>query len=157
METLIAPLINLLILVGMLVFFLRKPLRTFVEARHHTIRESLDSVHKELRSAQEKHAEFSAKLRAVDAEVSGLKAQIAQDAQAMKSRIVAEAQKLSSNVIEDAKHASAVLYTEFKSSLYSELGARVLDRAEAILKDRLTGDDRARMRKELSTQVETMQ
>jgi hypothetical protein len=80
-----------------------------------------------------------------------------QDANAMKSRIVAEAQKLSGNVIEDAKHASAVLYTEFKSSLYSELGARVLDRAEIILKERLTGDDRARIRKEFSTQVETAQ
>jgi F0F1-type ATP synthase membrane subunit b/b' len=157
MATLIAPFINLLILVGVLVFYCRKPLQVFAETRHHTIREDLETVRNQLRNAQEKHAEFSAKLRAVDAEVSGLRAQMIQDANAMKSRIVAEAQKLSGNVIEDAKHASAVLYTEFKSSLYSELGARVLDRAEIILKERLTGDDRARIRKEFSTQVETAQ
>lgn len=157
METLIAPLINLLILVGALVYYLRKPLKTFAETRHHAIREDLESVRNLLRGAQEKHEEFSAKLRAVDAEVSGIKTQMIQDAQAMKSRIVAEAQRLSGNVIEDAKHASAVLYTEFKSSLYSELGHRVLDRAEAILKERLTGDDRARIRKEFSSQVETAQ
>lgn len=157
MQTLIAPFINLLILVGLLVFYLRKPLRVFAETRHNTIREDLESVRNQLRSAQEKHAEFSAKLRAVDAEVSGIKSQMIQDAQAMKSRIVAEAQKLSGNVIQDAKHASTVLYTEFKSSLYSELGARVLDRAEAILKERLTGDDRARIRNEFSSQVETAQ
>jgi F0F1-type ATP synthase membrane subunit b/b' len=154
MATLIAPFINLLILVGVLVFYCRKPLQVFAETRHHTIREDLETVRNQLRNAQEKHAEFSAKLRAV---VSGLRAQMIQDANAMKSRIVAEAQKLSGNVIEDAKHASAVLYTEFKSSLYSELGARVLDRAEIILKERLTGDDRARIRKEFSTQVETAQ
>jgi F0F1-type ATP synthase membrane subunit b/b' len=157
MQTLIAPFINLLILIGVLAFYLRKPLQTFAETRHHTIREDLESVRNQLRGAQEKNAEFSAKLRAVDAEVSGIKTQMIQDAQAMKSRIVTEAQKLSSNVIDDARHASAVLYTEFKSSLYSELGARVLDRAEAILKERLTGDDRARMRKEFSSQVETAQ
>jgi F-type H+-transporting ATPase subunit b len=157
MQTLIAPLINLLILVGLLSYYLRKPLKTFAETRHHAIRTDLDSVRNQLRGAQEKHAEFSAKLRAVDAEVSGLKAQMVQDAQAMKSRIVNEAQKLSGSVIEDAKHASAVLYTEFKSSLYSELGARVLDRAETILKERLTGDDRARIRKEFSSQMETVQ
>jgi F0F1-type ATP synthase membrane subunit b/b' len=157
MQTLIAPFINLLILVGVLVFYLREPLKVFAETRHHTIREDLESVRNQLRAAQEKHAEFSAKLRAVDAEVNGIKSQMVQDAQAMKSRIVAEAQKLSGNVIEDARHASAVLYTEFKSSLYSELGSRVLDRAEAILKERLTGDDRARIRKEFSSQVETAQ
>lgn len=157
MEHLVAPLVNLLILIGLLVYYLREPLREFVDKRHHMIREELITVRNLLRSAQEKNEEFSSKLRAVDAETSGIKAQMLQDAQTMKSKIVAEAQKLSSGVIQDAKQASDILYTEFKDEIFVELGGRVIDRAEVLLRDRLTGDDRARIRKEFSTQVETLQ
>jgi F0F1-type ATP synthase membrane subunit b/b' len=157
METLIAPLVNLVILIAVMAYYLKQPLKTFAKDRHHSIRTDLETVRNQLRDAKAKHAEFSSKLRAMDAEIAGLKTQASQDAQALKTKVQAEAQKLSSNIIEDAKHASQVLYAEFKVQLYSELGGHVLDRAEKILRERLTGDDRARIRKEFSTQVETMQ
>jgi F0F1-type ATP synthase membrane subunit b/b' len=157
MEHLIAPLVNLTILIGLLVYYLREPLRVFVDKRHHMIRDELGAVRNLLRGAQEKNEEFSSKLRAVDAEIAGIKAQMLQDAQNMKSKIVAEAQKLSGNVIQDAKQSSDILYAEFKDEVLAELGGRVIGRAEVLLRDRLTGDDRARIRKEFSTQVETLQ
>lgn len=157
METLIAPVINLAILIGVLTYYLKQPLKSFAKDRHHSIRAELEAVRNQLRDAKAKHAEFSSKLRAMDAEISGLKTQAIQDAQALKAKVQAEAQKLSGNIVEDAKHAAKVLYSEFKVQLYSELGTHVLDRAEKILRERLTGDDRARIRQEFSTQVETMQ
>jgi F0F1-type ATP synthase membrane subunit b/b' len=157
METLIAPVVNLVILLAVMAYYLKQPLKTFAKDRHHSIRTDLEVVRNQLRDAKAKHAEFSSKLRAMDAEIAGLKTQASQDAQALKTKVQAEAQKLSSNIIEDAKHASQVLYAEFKVQLYSELGGHVLDRAEKVLRERLTGDDRARIRKEFSTQVETLQ
>jgi F0F1-type ATP synthase membrane subunit b/b' len=153
METLVAPTINLLCLLGFLAYYLRKPAKDFAKNRSVSIRGELEKVREELRIAQEKHREFSSKLKAMDAEVAALKNQAIQDAQAMKGRISAEAQKMAANIVSDARSASVVLYTEFKDQLYSELGLRVLDRAEKILSERLTGDDRARIRKEFATQV----
>jgi F0F1-type ATP synthase membrane subunit b/b' len=153
METLVAPTINLLCLLALLGYYLRKPMIEFAKTRSVTVRGELEKVREELRAAQSRHAEFTSKLKAMDAEVAALKAQAIQDAQAMKSRISAESQKMAANIVSDARSASVVLYTEFKDQLYSELGVRVLERAEKILSERLTGDDRARIRKEFASQV----
>ena len=46
---------------------------------------------------------------------------------------------------------------ELKGELYSDLCLKVLGQAEALLRDRLTGDDRVRIRQEFSRQMETIQ
>ena len=55
----------------------------------------------------------------------------------------------------DAKAASETLFTDLKNQLRAELSTQVLARAETILTERLTGDDKARIRREFSKQVES--
>jgi F-type H+-transporting ATPase subunit b len=153
METLVAPFINLVILLGLMAYYLRQPLKDFARSRSVSIRDELQSVSEQLARATQKHAEFTAKLKAMDAEVAGLKNQAIQEGQAMKTRISAEAQKQAANIISDARNAAVVLYSEFKSQMYTELGNRVLDRAEKILRERLTDADRARINQEFTSQV----
>jgi F-type H+-transporting ATPase subunit b len=154
METLVAPSINLLILVGALAYYLRAPLKQFVKTRHSSLRDELATVREELRQAQARYEQFAAKLKSLGNEVAELKEQSRQDAQAMKARIVSEAQRLSASTVSDARASATGLYADVKSELYAELGGRVLDRAEALLRERLTGDDRARIRQEFSHQLE---
>ena len=154
MHELVSPIFNFSVLVGGLVYYLRQPVKNFVATRHDTLRNELGSVRDLLKTAREKHDEFTAKLRAVDAEIVVLREQAKQDAQAMRSRVLAEAKRLSDQIIEDSKVAALGLYGEFRSQLYLELVGRVLDRAEVVLKERLTGDDRVRIRQEFSRQVE---
>jgi F-type H+-transporting ATPase subunit b len=153
METLIAPFINLLILLGLMAYYLRQPLKEFAQGRAVTIRQDLKTVGEQLEQANQKHAEFSSKLKAMDAEIVGLKNQAIQEGQGMKARIAAEAQKQAANIVTDARNAAVVLYSEFKSQMYMELGNRVLDRAEQIIRERLTDADRARISQEFTSQV----
>jgi F-type H+-transporting ATPase subunit b len=157
MSELIAPFINLLILVGILVYYTRHPIKKSVQDRHTGLRDELTRVRDLLRQAQEQYNEFSSKLKAIEAETTALRQQAIQDAEAAKQRIVNDAQRMSMGISSDARKAAESLYGELKTQLASEIGGRVLERAEAILRDRLTGDDRARIRKEFSTQVETVQ
>lgn len=157
MSELFAPTFNLVVLLGLLFYYLRDPIRTAVRIRHETLRDELTKVRETLVQAQNQHEEFSAKLKAIDVEIAAHRNQLLQDAQAAKQRIIADAQRLSGNIATDARRAAEALYAELKGSLYADAGRSVLDRAEAILRDRLTGDDRARIRKEFSTQVETAQ
>ena len=154
MQTLIAPFINLVILLALLAYYLRQPLKDFAKNRSVSIREELKSVSEQLRVAKQKHAEFSSKLKAMDGEIAGLKSQAIQDAQNMKVRIETDAQKQSANVVSDARNGVVGLYSELKGEMYTEFGNRVLDRAETLLRERLTGDDRARITKEFTHQVE---
>jgi F0F1-type ATP synthase membrane subunit b/b' len=157
LSALIPPAINLAILIGFLVIKVKQPLKEHVRARHATLRDELRTVRDKLASSQERYDEFTRKLKAMDAEVSALREQAKQDAKAAQGRIATESKKLSANVVADAKAAAANLYTDLKGQLLAELGNRVLERAEAILKEKLTGADRIRIRQEFSAQVERAQ
>lgn len=157
MESLIAPSFNLLILIAFMVYKLNKPVKDFVSGRHKTIREEIQSVRQELQQAQEKYDEFSSKLKAIDAEIVTLREQGQQEMTALKQRILSESRRLSLNIISDAKTAAEGLYLELKSQLYSDLSLQVLDRAELLLRERLTGADRVSIRADFSKQMETIQ
>jgi hypothetical protein len=59
--------------------------------------------------------------------------------------------------VTDAKTSANALYSDLRGQLYADLSAEVLERAEGILRERLTGDDRVRIRKEFSNQLERTQ
>lgn len=157
MSTLIAPFINVLILVGLLVYFLREPVRTFVSQRYETVRDTVKKVRDMLRQAQEQYDEFSAKLKAIDAEVAALHEETRQEALAVQTRISGEAQRMSQVILSDARIASENVYSDLKTSLRVKLATRILERVEELVKDRLTGDDRAKIRQEFSVHVENVQ
>jgi F-type H+-transporting ATPase subunit b len=157
MESLIAPIFNFLILVAFLVYKLRDPLREFVKNRHDTIRDELHAVSRELQQAQEKYDEFSSKLKAIDSELVSMREHTQQDITAIKHRIISESRRLSLNIASEAKIAAEGLHLELKGQLYTEMCGKVLDRAESMLKEKLTGDDRVKIRGEFSKQLEAIQ
>jgi F0F1-type ATP synthase membrane subunit b/b' len=157
MSELIFPTINLAILLVILFVYLREPTRLFIRTRHEELRDELRRVRDLLINAKAKFDEFSAKLKAMEAEVQSLRDQARQDAATLKSKILAEAQSLSATIVSDSRRSAQGLYGQLKSELFVEVGHKVLDRAEAMLRERLTGDDRARIRNEFSSQVERVQ
>lgn len=157
MHTLILPALNLAILVGVLVYFTRAPFRAFVTGRHETLREEVQRVSTQLRDSQARFEEFTAKLKAIDAEVAALREQSRQDAEAMKARLLNDARRLSTVIVADARTSAESLYEELRIRLRSDLGQQIIDRAEQLLRERLTGDDRVRIRREFSKQVESVQ
>jgi len=154
MSELIFPTINLAILIGILVVYTREPIRAFIRTRHETLRDELRRVRDLLVNSKAKFEEFSAKL---EAEIQALRDQAKQDAATIKSKILAEAQTLSATIVSDARRSAQGLYGQLRSELFVEVGNKVLDRTESVLRERLTGEDRARIRNEFSTQVESVQ
>lgn len=157
LSALIVPAINLAILVAFLVMKVKQPLRAHVKSRHENLRDQLLAVRDKLTKAQERYDEFTAKLKTVEGEITALREQAKLDAKASQERIVTEAKKISVSIVTEAKSAAGNLYADLKGQLLGELGGRVIERAETLLKERLTGDDRIRIRQEFSAQVERAQ
>ncbi len=157
METLIAPAVNLLALLGVLAFYLRKPLSQFVVARHHSIREELDRARRALMDAQNRNDDLSARMKALDSEIELLRVQSQEDAEKTKMSILSQASVLSGLVLSDCQAAARAAQADFKQELRQELATRALLRAESRLRDRLTGEDQARIRREFSFLVEKTQ
>lgn len=149
-------LFNFTILVVFLYSKLKQPVRDFLQNRHESIKQEIQSVHDQLVQAQKMFDEFSAKLESIDQEIRDMREQSVQDIAQLKERVLEETERLSKMIISDATLASSSLYDEFKKELFGELSCKVLTRAEHILKDRLTGDDRSRLRKEFSMQLEAV-
>jgi F-type H+-transporting ATPase subunit b len=157
METLIAPAFNFIALVAILAYYLRAPMRGFVRTRHDTLREELERVGGQLKTARTRYDEFLAKIASMNSEIASLREQARQDAEAMKKRVLADGQRMSQLIVADARTAAEAMFTDFRAQLRTEMGEKVLDRAEAILRARLTGDDRVRIAREFSRQVEQIQ
>jgi len=147
---------NFAILVIFLYAKLKKPVLDFLQSRHESIKQEIQTVHDQLVQAKKMYDEFSAKLESIDQEIRVLREQSVQDIAQLKERVLEETERLSKMIISDATLASTSLYYEFKKELFAELSCKVLTRTEHILKDRLTGDDHSRLRKEFSMQLEAV-
>ncbi|MEK6580205.1 MAG: ATP synthase F0 subunit B [Bdellovibrionota bacterium] len=157
MHSLISPTINLVILLSVMVYYLRQPLRGYVSGRHSSLKDELERVRELLKKAKAQFEEFSAKIGSMDSEIRAMKDQAKEDASQIRTKIAAEADRAAKNALADAKAGAESLYADLKGRLYLELSQKVLERAEKLLHERLTGDDRARIRKEFSKEVESMQ
>ena len=148
---------NFSLLVILLAYKLRKPTKAFVTERHDSIRNEIQTVREQLNHAERKFAEFTSKLQLIDAELRSLREQCSQDILKTKQRMMTEVTQLTKTIISDANAASSTLFSELKNELYTELSLQAIDRAEQILKDRLTGEDRTRIRQAFSKQFEGVQ
>lgn len=155
--TLLAPFVNLGLLVGFLGYKLAGPLREFASGRQQSIRADLEAARTLLASARTKHEDFTSRLAALGAELASLSAQAEEDARRAKERIVQSARQAGAAVVADAHAAAGAMRDELVAALGRELGARALARAEEQIRSRLTGEERARIRREFSALVEKNQ
>lgn len=144
---------NLSLLIGLLFFKTREPLRQFIRERHETIRNELQKTAADLRNARQRFEEFSGRLGSMQTEAATLREQSKQDAQSAKTRIGEDAKRLASAIVGDARAAGEGLYGDFRRQLREEFAEKVITRAEALLKARLTGEDQARLREDFTRQL----
>ena len=153
MKELILPFFNFSILVGLLVYKGRKPVRDFVQGRHNEIAQQVQQASQGRADAEAKDRDAEAKLAGYEAERVSLQNQFASEAVSVKSRVLAEAQKLNARMISDARTTAEAMTKELKTELKAELASSVVSRAEALLTERLTQSDRVRMTEEFSAQM----
>ena len=79
--------LNLFLFVGVLLYFLRRPLSESLVARREAIRRDLMRAQEERNAAQSKLEEVEARLARLNAEVEGIRAQAQREAAAERERI----------------------------------------------------------------------
>lgn len=154
METLIAPAINLVILLVVLTYYARSPLVEFVKARRIRLETEMDSVRQELHTAKASLDEYSSKLKAIGVDAQAMTQQATEDAKRLGDRLVSSAKDSAGVLLSDVSHSVTGVYAQLKSDLRAECASLVVIRAESLMKDHLTGEDKERIRREFSHQVE---
>jgi F-type H+-transporting ATPase subunit b len=149
----IASLINFAILVGVLVWFGRKPLQGFLLARRHAVEEGMAEGARIKEEAEAKFREYSARLAQLDSEVNKLRTEIRDAADKEKARILEE----SENRVKRLKQETERLIEQQIQQLHSDVMREVVDTAvstaETVLRDKLNTQDQQRLAREYLVQI----
>ncbi len=124
---------NFLILFGGLGWYLRQPLREFLETRSRSIEEGLASGRLARESALKRMSEIENRMARLDDEVRALRAQAAREAEEERARILESAKVEAQKILEVAHREIEGL----KQSARLELKAHVADLAVKLAEERL--------------------
>jgi len=146
--------LNLLILIGVLVYVGRKPIQSFFEDRRLQIREDLDTAAKLRADAEARYTEWQRRLVDLDAELDQLRARARERAESERDRILAEAAAGAERIRQDARAAIAQETRRAQALLRDEASSLAIDLAQGVLDREVTDADRARLIDEFIARIE---
>jgi F-type H+-transporting ATPase subunit b len=146
--------LNLLLLIGVLVYVGRKPIRTFFADRRLEIREELDNAAKLRDEAEARFTEWQRRLVDLDTELDQLRARARERAETERNRILADAVATAERIREDAHAAIEQETRRAQALLRDEASSLAIELAEGVLDREVTDADRARLVDEFIARIE---
>lgn len=145
---------NLLILIGVIVYFARTPIKQFFAERREGIRGDLSSAAQVLADAEARFAQWQEKMSELDAELEKIRSTELRRVEQERQRILEEAQEIAERIKRDAAIAVEREQRRAQVALQKEAGVLAVDMAAQILREQMANDDRARLVDEFIARVE---
>lgn len=124
---------NFVLLFGGLAYYLRQPLRDFLNARAHSIEQGLITGKKTQKEASEKIAEVEARLAGISNEIEALKVKAIKEGEDDRARVINDARLEAEKILALAKREIEGL----QRSAYMELKAEVAELTVKIAEKQL--------------------
>ncbi len=137
--------VNFGVLVGVLVKFAGKPLKDYFVNRHQMVKNKVDEADKILKEAETLKAEYKEKLARLDEEIDAFKKTIVEEAEKEKKKILDEAQSFAAKIREQARLTYEQEIREVKDKIKEDIAKLTIEKAETLIKERLTKDDHNKM------------
>jgi len=147
--------LNLLLLIGVLVYFARKPVREFLAGRRDTIAKNIASSEQLLNDAERKLAEWNAKAARLDSDVASILESTRKSAEAEKATILADAEASAARI---RQSAAGIVDRELRTArvaLRKEAAELAVTLADALLREQTTESDKSRLVDEFITKIES--
>jgi F-type H+-transporting ATPase subunit b len=146
--------LNLVILIGVLVVFARKPIKAFFADRRKRIGKDLSDAAALLAQAESRYAQWQHKLIDLDAAIARIKKEGRARAEDDRAAIIAEAQTLAERIHRNAVATVEQELRRAQTELRKEAAILAIELAEGILREKLEDGDRDRLLDEFITRVE---
>jgi F-type H+-transporting ATPase subunit b len=147
--------VNFALLAGVLVYFLRTPLAEYIDGRITKVREDLVTAAQTRETAIRQLAEIDAKLKALPAELEGLKARGAEEMAAEQVRIEAAAEAERQRLLEQTRREIDMRLRVARRELVEHAADLAVQVASARIQQTITPDDQARLVDRYTTQLGT--
>ena len=147
--------LNFAILVGVLVWFAKKPLQEFLRKRTELIEKTLQEAKAARELAEKALAEVEERLKLKDREIEEIVAHAQQSAKREKDLLVQQGEQMKEKILEQAKNNIDYEVRLAKDSIKAEAVEIALELAEKKLKGKLSSEEQIRLIEESLARMET--
>ena len=139
------PAVNLIILIAVLVYFARKPLRAYFDKRRSDIQGELQTAADQLATAETTYANWQRRMIDLDGELEEIRATSRQRAEAERERIIEDARASAERIRRDATAAVDLELRRAREVLREEAAQLAIELAGERLAREVTDTDRDRL------------
>ena len=136
---------NFAIVVGILVYYLAKPLKKALSGRRDDIAKALAESEQVKLAAEAKFAEYDKKLATANAEIAEISTAIKREGELEKEKIIASARETAVKIEQDAEKAAALEIAKARKELQTEAVRLAVELADELLKTNFTSEDDTRL------------
>lgn len=144
---------NFALMVGLLVYFLKKPIRNGLRNRREEIEKTLQEAQAAKAAAEAKYQEYSEKLEKATEEIAAISQSILREGEHERDKILATAREMSVKIQQEADAKAANAVANAKTELREEAARLAVELAEDLLKRDFSAQDQKRLVEEYMQKV----
>ena len=137
--------LNFAVLAIGLFLLLRKPVSQALDDRIKGIKEQLEELEAKKKEAEDALADYNKKFQLLDQEAEKLMAEYIKQGEAAKAKIIEEAASAAEKLEEQALRNIENEFERAKAELKEEVLEHALDKAEEMIKSKISSDDQERL------------
>ena len=151
--TFIARVFNFAVLVGVLVYFLRSPIASYLRTRHETIRKDLVEAATLRSNAERQLADVRARQAALPAELETLRRLGKEEATAERARMKTATEKVRGQLLDRTQHEIEFQFRQSRRALQAHVADLAIQLARRKIEAAITSDDQQRLVERYVTEV----
>ena len=136
---------NFALMVGVLVYFVNKPIRKGLKDRSAAIEKTLAEAEAAKQAAEAKHREYTEKLAKATEEIANIRTSIRHEGELERDKIIAAAKEMAAKVEREAENKAAGVVAKARAELREEASRLAVELAEEMLKKQVSADDQKRL------------
>jgi F-type H+-transporting ATPase subunit b len=136
---------NFALMVGLLAYFVTKPIRKGLKGRTAEIEKTLADAEAAKAAAEAKHKEYSEKLAKATEEIAGITEAIRREGELERDKIIAAAKDMADKIEREADNKAAGVVAKARIELREEASRLAVELAEDMLKKQVSADDQKRL------------
>jgi len=137
--------LNFAITLGILIYFVAKPLKNALKGRTEGIAKELEAAQKARDDAEAKFAEYDEKLNKAEAEIDQIAAELKKEGELEREKIIANAKEQAEKIKLEAEKSADFEVARARTELQREAARLAVQLAEGLLKKNVNDKDQNNM------------
>ena len=137
--------LSFVLMVGLLAYFVTKPIRKGLKDRSAEIEKTLADAQAAKEAAEAKHREYSAKLAKATEEIAVISDSIRREGELEREKIITAAKELAVKIEQEADNKASSVVAKARIELREEAASLAVELAEDLLKKQVSADDQKRL------------